>query len=452
MDWWVHGYQTYKQYDPTHPHAVDPSMLPYGCDNYGAVDCTRLAETADIISLHGVSPPTLFRYAYSIGRYAPRKTLANLEYYWNGPECWSGPTEAVSAAAGQRNLWQGAALGLRVFQIYGQQDTFVSWPSRDQSSYNNLADFETDYSILRPCAGVVPLMRAKLNAFRPVWFNTQVEAPQVGIYQPSAAANHPDSARLVYEAARTFEELCEDENLPYAAVFEEAVLASKDDFARYKAICLPNAVALPKQVSQQLVRFVQQGGLLIAAGPFGLWDVNVRKDETALQALGLSTAGAPLQDASVGKGRVILIADPLLKPPTIMYWLTGWGPDFNGKMIEKETALAQHELQRSRARATIRAALLAKISRAATANHADLKVIVREDKGGCTRYVVVYNRNSYQAVQTTLTVGGDWKEIVDLGIAGGWPVSGTHTSKGTIFPVMLGPGEGTILQFRQTAL
>ena len=128
-------------------------MFPYGCDNYGAVDCTRLAETADIISLHGVSPQTLFRYTYSIGRYGPHKTFANLEYYWNAPEGWSGPTEAVSAAAGERNLWQGVALGLRVFQFYGQNDTFVSFPSRDQSSYNNLADFETDYSVLLPWRG-----------------------------------------------------------------------------------------------------------------------------------------------------------------------------------------------------------------------------------------------------------------------------------------------------------
>ena len=449
MDWWVRGYNAYKQYDPTHPHAVDPFSGFYSCDSINAVDGARLAETADIISMHSPSPSELFRYLYSIGRYAPQKTLGNLEYYPNAPECWSGPTEAVSAAAVQRNLWHGVALGLRVFQFYGQQDTFVSWPSQTQSSYNNLADFEADYSILRPCAGTVPLMHAKLNSLRPAWFNAQVESPQVGIYQPSSATNHPDSARLISEAALAFEQMCENEDVPHATVLEEAILAGHDDFAHYNAICLPNAVVLPDPVSKQLVRFVQDGGLLVAAGPFGLWDVNVRKNEAALRTLGLSTAGAPLQNVRVGKGRVLMATDPLLQPPTISYWLSGWGPALCGQMIEKEAAIARQEPQRVNTREVIREHMLASTSRTAVTNHVDVKVIVRDSQNGRTRYVVAYNRNSTRAVQTRITINGNWPEIADLGIAGGYSITAKHTSEGVAFPICLAPGEGTVIQLRQ---
>ena len=160
---------------------------------------------------------------------------------------------------------------------------------------------------------------------------------------------------------------------------------------------------------------------------------------------------APLQDAPVGKGRVLMTTDPLLQPPTIMYWLSGWGPDLSGKMIEKEAALAQHQRQRARTLATIRDALLAGTIRTAATNHADVKVIVREGKNDRTRYVVVYNQNRNRAAKTTLAVRGKWKQIVDLGIAGGWPVNAMHTSQGVVFPIVLGPGEGTVIQLTQTS-
>lgn len=427
MNWWRHCYEAFKKADPTHPVATDPCAPGYNSNVSSAVDYYRLPEGGDIVSLHwGDTPAWMFWYLYSIGRLTA-KPLGVLEYVWNGPECWGAPTDEVAAAAGQRNLWEGTALGVRMYNFYGHNDTYVSWPSTDQSSYNNLMDFETDYSLFRPCAGVVPLMHSKVNALRQIWFGTKIVAPQVAIYQPSTALNHPASGALVSEAAVAFEDLLYQHNLPHATLFEEAVLEGKDGFSNYRAVCLPCAVVLPKSVSNRLVAWVKGGGLLISAGPFGVWDTNVREDESAMRALlgdrlprssgsdeWTFRGGAPFVSTGAGKGHVLLTPDVHLR--------------------QNDAALE-----------AIREEMLARIVRPVTCDSPNLAMIVREGRDGA-RYITVYNRRSDRGATGTLWVRGEWKRAVDLGIAGGWPLRPREEKGGVLLPVVFGPGEGTVIR------
>ena len=427
MGWWRHCYEAFRRADPTHPVATDPCAAGYDATIAAAVDYSRLADCGDIVSLHwGDTQPWLFSYLHSIGRLTP-KPLGILEYVWNGPECWGAPTDDVAAAAGQRNLWNGTALGVRLYNFYGHNDTYVGWPSPDQSCYNNLMDFETDYTLFRPCAGVVPLMHAKLNALHEVWFDTRVAAPEVGIYQPALTVNHPASGQSVAEASTAFERLLCRASIGHATVFERALLKGKDDFSRYGVICLPYAVVLPPAVSDKLVAWVRAGGTLISAGPFAAWNANCRDDGRAMRALlgakmpRKTDAGkwtlpgsVPFVTVTAGKGRVMLVADPALDR-------------------DKQMLSILDDVLRSNG------------SRMVTTNCPDLAFVVREGKGN-VRYLVVWNQSSAHEARGTLGLPAHWQKATDLGIAGGCPVPLKGGGRTVRMPVCLGAGEGTVIR------
>ncbi len=418
MGWWTDCYKLLKRADSTHPVGTDPCALVFDVDTLSAVDYERLAETGDIVSIHdGRAGPECDRYLYSIWRYARGKTLGSLEYVWNGPECWNNPQEPVVFAAGERNLWRGAGLGLRVWQFYGQNDTYVGWPSETQSAYNNLADFETNYSLLRPCAGVVPLMHAKMNAMKEAWFAAKPVEPRIGILEPTTTANSYKPAEKVRVAAFAMTKVLEDGDYHHAVVFERELAAGRDRLANYKVLLLPYAVALPEWLGPKLVAWVKGGGVLIAAGPFAQYTAYGKDDGAAWRGI-LGEAriadGTAVQDVSFGRGRAMVIAD------------------FSAvDVADNERAIW---------------AMIDKVApREAWCEDAKMGLIVREGKGG-VRYVVAFNRSVDEAVESEVRLAWPVRKATDLGVRTGAAVPLRKQGAGVSFRLRLEPGEGTVVK------
>jgi hypothetical protein len=427
MGWWADCYRLLKKVDPTHPVGTGPCTPVFNVCPRPALDFERLAETGDIVSIHdGYAGPQCDRYMYSIWRYARGKTLGSLEYVWNGPECWSNAQEPVVFAAGERNLWRGAGLGLRVWNFYGQNDTYVGWPSETQSSYNNLADFSTNYSLLRPCAGVVPLMHAKMNGMKEAFFGAKPVEPKIGILEPMTTLNAYKAADRVRVAVWAMTKALEAGNYHHAVVFERELAAGRDRLGNYKVLLLPYGVALPEWLGREMVQWVRGGGVLIAAGRFGQYTAYGKDDGAAWGAI-MGTAevvekdgkaafadGNAVKDVRVERGRAIVMAD--------------W------RGLEDEA----HQ-------ATMRAAIDRAAPREAWCEKADLGLIVREGKGG-VRYVVALNRSADRAVEDVVRLTWAAKRAVDMGVATGAAVPLRKNGAGVSFRLRLEPGEGTVVK------
>ena len=420
MAWWAEGYRRLKGGDPTHPVGADSNVPLFNADVTSGVDYWRLPDAGDIVSIHsGLSDELTERYLYSLRRYRPEKTAGMLEYIWNAPECWKNPSDPVAFAAGERNFWRSAALGIRIWNIYGQNDTYVPCGSVAQLAYNNLADFGTDYSMLRPCAGVIPLLRAKIRGLRDVFDLSEVEQPKIGLLQPSSAALSPAWAPRINAAARAADALLSPGNRPYAVVFEQAIVEGRESLKDFRVLILPFAIALPRDVASRIDSWMNDGGHVWAIGPSGELTSYGEADGWLNKAVGLSARKPHPKGvsrcASVGRGSYCSID----------------GAD----ALEVDA---------------IRTQLIAEIDRVAPrtarADSDELGLITRVRSDG-TKFLVAYNRDSSHPVTTKIVTTDVFARITDVGIPTGAEVPITRNASGGMeFSIELESGAGTVFE------
>ncbi len=414
MDWWAECYRALKQADPNHLIAIDTCVGFLGGGLGPSVDWWRAAkESADILSHHDGRAGSEADYlVYSYGRYHPEKALGQLEYVWNGPECWSDPPDEVVYAAGERNLWRGAALNLRIYGMYGHNDTYVGMPSRTQSSFNNLSDFETDYTLFRPCAGVIPLLHRKLNALPQAFIESRIREPQVALLQPSESLIAVLPEGTVEGAVGEAHAWLYDERVHHAFVPEEAVAEGVEKLDAFRAIILPQAHVLPAAVQARLQDWVRKGGLLIAVGPFAIHDRYGRPDGAWMGRLFPSADQADVRRATDGKGEVILLA-------------------------------GQEALRRPPVRGELTAAMARVAPPLVRSDGNRIGWVVRELRG--TTYLVCFNRDPRSAAEETLSLPASVKQVRDL-TAPGQPQAPLERGGGaTQVRLKLEAGEGTVL-------
>ena len=64
-------------------------------------------------------------------------------------------------------------------------------------------------------------------------------------------------------------------------------------------------------------------------------------------------------------------------------------------------------------------------------------------------YVSLLNWDYQTALETEVVVRGEYRNITDLSISGGFPISAAVRDGLTKFPITLGPGEGMMLKLQQ---
>jgi len=209
--------------------------------------------------------------------------------------------------------------------------------------------------------------------------------------------------------------------------------ASLDNF---DVVILPYAPYFPEKLAAQLLPWIKKGGLLIATGPFGLYDkLGFDRPELWTMVFGQriprrltdaaqtdwrwtldgNEGGPDILEAPLGKGKVIVTLRSLRNP------------EFNQKTAPRVTE-----------------AIETKTPRAAACASNDFEMTLHESTDA-KKYLCVMNRNVDNPVTDTVTLSGEFKRGVDLDVAGGFPIQFKSADGHTSFNLHLEPAEFTVI-------
>ena len=444
-EWLQHCCDALKEGGSKQPITVDiwaPSLSTV--DN--AIEPYSIASVADIVCSHDntVSDSRVILLE-SIQHCFPEKLTGNAEYYWNGSDSQFSRTESVSTACARRNLWRDVAHGSSFFHAFTWTET-QPYPGYVPASNYNLADYHTDFSVIRPSVGELQLQHAKLDALAHVFLDTQTESRLVAVYWPTASTinampldvitlNREDVFRGIIPSMHS---MLFDRSVQYRYVFEQAMLDGKEDLSGIKLLVLPYAAWLPEGVSKRLTAWVKAGGTLIAAGPFGAETVYGFEDGDAMREVfgkdlafqhvdwadwkitsPARYAGKDLVSAQYGKGRVVMAT-------------SGFGL-FHGKGNRAFWSALDTAVMRDAWCTTVVAGKLVE---------PNVDLTIRRSRDG-RRYLLVTNLDPRSPVDITVGLKGHHTELVDLGVPGSVSFKPEIEGANTYAKLRLESGEGT---------
>ncbi|MBM4081268.1 MAG: hypothetical protein FJ278_16310, partial [Planctomycetes bacterium] len=420
-------YDAFKKADPAKPVLADHSGV------LRSVDGSRLFDTCDILSVHMRSPHFMLAsiYTYSMNRFA-RKQLGQYECFWGCQEDLPRIAEEKAQRCAMMKYLYRLTIWGRHLQIW-----WYAYTSADYLlSYNgNWFNPVYDLTTLRYCAAALPVGKAKVKRLEDVFLNSSIAPSRVVMIQPNTSMLYQR-----YAQGESFLEMLELHELLFARndlyeLIPETYFgdgrAKLDDF---DVVILPYALYLPDRLSEQLRGWVEKGGLLIATGPFGLYDKSGFDKRDLWAAAFGSDVPTRLTDAKQtdwqwsveGKSGDLLEA-PLGK----------------GKVMATLRSLRNRDFK-DKAASRLVEALEAKARRAARCASNDFEMTVHEARGGA-RYLCVLNRNVDKAVADTVTLSGEFKRGLDLDAPGGFPLAFKAANGETSFTLCLEPAEFTLI-------
>jgi hypothetical protein len=449
--YWKMVYDAYRKHDKDKPIEANAGMFMSGWPVEG-LDAYQLQKTgvADWVDMHMNNfPPNLPEqiYLYSLCRLTG-KVPVEFEYVWTFPR--TGPVgetnESDFRATCEASVWRNLVWGKKVLVFF---DFYYDWPAY----HNAFFDPSLGYSILRPSACVVPVMKRKALRFNDILMETEVAAPPIIVLEPTTSILnstplHPNQSFSYHTgvAARDVHELLFPKNYPFLYVPEQAVL---DGYSldKHQVIILPQAPCFPAGLTECLLAWVKRGGTLISIGVPGIWDpyghddgrlVNqvfgpsqVRDDqpgkwkwdwqlEHPLPAAVWTTndsSGSVLASLAIfGKGRVLVSSGPFD------------GPDLRERFYQVlDSAIGQ---------------------KPAACEHDLFELVLREDRRG-HRFLFVLNPHTRELREGEVVIAGSFSHCLDLGIGSGLPVPTSVTGAETRLRLLLHPGEGTVISLER---
>ena len=438
-DYFAWCYRVLKDADPNTPVSVSPS---YGLlDGYlcNARDSFLWAEKACDLYGSEIHSPMEEVFHYSIQRLLNR-TTGIFEYIWNGPENWSNPSEDVTRAAAQRNLWQLVGFGRSVIGLFGPQDTYGG------KSYNNMLVYESGYHLLRPSAGVVGAMKRRLRSMEDVWFGAPVVEPKIAMLKPSTSQICAWPWEIVTTISQNLHSVLHGGNYHYAFVPEEYVLDGRDSLDRYTVLVLPYATHFPPGLTEKVLPWVEDGGTLITSGIAGGFTQHGRRDGALMKALFGQFSYASWFIDGVGGDHKWQLGIDELRPQV---------RDVGSNVAEillaeygegKALLVARPDDLRPGGEAVpvMRELLDAAAPRVAWFDGGEVSMVARQ---GATRmHLVVVNPSSSKPVAGEVWLRAPCRGAVDRGIEGGFPIPLRKHAATKSFPLTLAPGVGTLVE------
>jgi hypothetical protein len=222
----------------------------------------------------------------------------------------------------------------------------------------------------------------------------------------------------------------------YELIPESYFADGRASFDNFDVVILPYVPYFPDGLADKLGAWVRNGGLLIAAGPFAIYDklgfdkaglwrevmgqdtpkrLSTAKDRDWHWALDGKEGGPDLVERAFGKGKVIVALRSLRDR------------DFreaNGLKIAEAVEVGARPV-------------------ACCASN-DFEMTVHQADDG-RQYLCVMNRNVDEPVTDTVVLAGEFKRGVDLDVPGGFPVAFRAGKGQTSFPLRLAPAEFTMI-------
>lgn len=428
--WLKFLYDTLKQADPNKPALADHSSL------LSQVDGSRIFDTADIVCYHHDHQYKSMLgaiYLYSLNRFAG-KQMGLYENMWSCQENTPRTAdERVQRAALSKYLYRTTTWGCHLqvwWYAYTQNDYILRYNG-------NWFDPVYDLTTLRYSAAALPVGKAKVKRLEDVFLNAKIVPARLAMIQPNTSELFQGYWGEPYMEMMELHPLLFERNDLYELIPETYFTDGRASLDQFDAVILPCAPFFPDGLAERLRAWVRKGGLLIATGPFGLYDRFGfdRPDlwtEVFGQRLPARRTGAgerewawevegegDLLDAPLGKGRVIVTLRSLRDPAF-----------------------------RDRIAPRILETLEAKAPRAARCPSNDFEMTVQETPEG-KRHLCVLNRRTDRAVMDRVTLAGRFRGGVDLDVPGGFPVPFEAEGGETSFALSLEPGEFTLIALQE---
>jgi hypothetical protein len=418
-DYLAWGYRVLKEADPT--HAVSASPSHGALDGYLCMgrDSWRWAE--DVCDIFGSELTGSMEeiYTYSINRTTGR-TTGQFENVWNAPENYTFPPEHVVSAAGGRNIWRLVAWGRRAITLYGAEDTYGG------TSNNNMFVMESNYSLVRRGAGIIPVVKRKLRSMEDIWFEAPIMEPKILLLRPTSSQLCAYPWDRTEAASQVFHDLIYPTQYHYAFLPEEYLIAGRDDLKNYDVLLLPFATNLPDALTDAILSWVKEGGTLAMLGPAGLFTSYGQADGRLMRELfgdiTFERSGdlawqivdqAPAVQKAYGQGYALVAGD---------------AADLAPKTPAAKT-------------------LLELIDRAAPRSiwttGSPAEMVVRQDQRG--RHITLINPSAQQPAQITVHLRDKAGMGIDRGIERGFPLPIRDEGETRAFDIALMPGEGTVI-------
>ena len=416
-------------------------------------DSLRVMKASDVNTHHhcaegGPRQDAINTYHQSLARYGGAKKCGSDEYYptnrlglsWRWQE---DPFVLYSHTA--RNIWKDLASDYALLYIWWTYQHGDRVNAYRQGAYT----YRSGITLLDEYYSVLSLLQKRLaDGCHDALFETRKVLPEVAVLAPFDATMvcWPD-ARIMHEGYRTHNFLAGNQ-WEYEYVPEQLVTTGEESLSDFKALVTPYALWAREQSQQVVLKWVEEGGTLIAIGPYGYWDEYGRESgklieacfgelplkpargadrwtfrlaESALAGSSVKSESASagqcrLISARHGKGKVYLTTDTTLDTLAI-----------GAKRILNDALLASAGFPR------------------AYCAHRSFSLYTRENPQTRERYLIAVNEDTRARMEDTVTVLGEYPRPVDLACPGGFPALGRVGTGCTSLRLSLAPGEGTVL-------
>ena len=479
-------HQAIKRGDPCYPTASSTSggiMNEILINSHD--DLNMMRRGVDMFGKHpsggygwGDSP-----YMYGLNRYF-NKTLVALEYYgWAqqviGDEFWGkfevAPGTSTSRVfnAARRDTWHEYSWDRRMLLFYWAQKLVEMKIPPGGSPSDGFTEYTSP--LVRPWAGFVAAVKRRVLRTHDVMTNVPIVQPRIAVIHPGVSIINAFPTDGCGSITNDVMDRLIAMQYHFGIVPEELVLNSPgdpdgyDSLDNYDVVILPYVQYFDDGFAAKLMNWVSNGGTLIALGPFGLYDKygHAITDAATLAYPGAtftypppadfplswlwqSSGGSPpisgsYDSRSYGSGTVLLTLDgrALYRPGLGEWALTKVTTRPPGSDIVDPGGY-------SAAQQAFYDTLAAATQRRAWVTSGNVELVARQDSTGQgPLYISLLNWDYNSTLDTDLVVDGEYTNISDLSISGGFPALGTINSGQTTVPIRIGPGEGLMLRFEE---
>ncbi|MCF7855376.1 MAG: beta-galactosidase [Candidatus Pacebacteria bacterium] len=270
----------------------------------------------DLTPAHGLDTYNMFRVAdmaathsqgefnpiwnMSVHRYFPNTVYGKQEHLPQENEANCDPNVEMLRAAAHagwnlelicRNrtlgLWGAPAGYRRALEPYGP---YLHDGRRDVVPYRN--------------SGESTVFRKRADAWLPLLNNLRWKHPEVGmLYSTTTQIVGWPYQETEFEGLNLHQWFFYG-SIPYFVVHEDAVADTRETLGDYRVIIAPYAPLTQREISRKWLNWIRVGGVLLASGPFGVYDQFGQEDLTVLRtAFGDSLKIEYATDEIAGRGK-----------------------------------------------------------------------------------------------------------------------------------------------------
>ena len=423
---------------------------------YDSMDTFRVAaETMDIFCTHDCAEGSARHranlvYDRDIAAYA-NKPRGSFEFYPLNPDGSrfnrSNGNSLTLFNRGMNSFWR---------LLHWEVNVICPWMQNSTGGRDGLGVWSPTYrsgqTLIHESSGILPLIKKQAGEVEDVLLNTTVARPPVAMLAPYDASivGWPDGQVQIEGVA--IHRFLDARNYDYRYVPEELVVSGRESLADLKVLFAPYVLWASGPLQEKVTEWVARGGILVSLGPFGLWDEYGRSSRVLIdktfgnipietRRAGVYAVSYPHEGLARRKGVTVETLIPYTdkKQPNLIRADFGRGRAYLTADTSMDGLLSQ-------SKEVIYRALDDAIGlRNAWCANRQLELVTRQTKDGADRYLMALNRSIERPCDETIVVKGEYPNVWDLSIGGGFPVKAKAFAGVTVFTTHLGPGEGTCI-------